>query len=227
MSYPTLRATGRPARSPWRARYTRPNAPRPSSSVSRNPRNSPPGSGSGGAAPRESAADPGSYHPASAADAWTGVSGPKFPDSSDWPITTTFTPKETLLNNTYYWRVRAINAHGEAGDWNEGPSFEKTFANYPLLDEDGIKNLHMRDTNDIGTDIDLGTPGYQTQLPIVAWDPVPGASSYEVNVGHYDAGIDHCDFGDPTGSRWLSSTSSTYWTPLGKGPAPKPFSSPS
>ena len=69
-------------------------------------------------------------------------------DSADWPITTTFTPKETLPNNTYYWRVRAINAHGEAGDWNEGPSFVKTFSNYPLLDELGIKNLHMRDTSD-------------------------------------------------------------------------------
>ena len=79
-------------------------------------------------------------------------------DSADWPITTTFTPKETLPNNTYYWRVRAINAHGEAGDWNEGPSFVKTFSNYPLLDELGIKNLRMRDTSDPGTDIDPGTP---------------------------------------------------------------------
>ena len=146
-------------------------------------------------------------------------------NSSDWPITTTFTPKETLPNNTYYWRVRAINAHGEAGDWNEGPSFDKTFANYPFPSvELGIKNLHMRDTSDPGTDEDPETPGYQTDLPIVAWDPVPGASSYQVNVGHYDAGIDHCDFGDPTGSRWLSSTASTYWTPLGQGPKPKPFS---
>jgi hypothetical protein len=146
-------------------------------------------------------------------------------DSADWPITTTFTPKETLPNNTYYWRVRAINAHGEAGDWNEGPSFVKTFANYPLLDELGIKNLRMRDTSDPGTDFDLGTPGYQTQLPIIAWDPVPGASSYQVNVGLYDPDIDHCDFGPESGSRWLSSTASTYWTPLGKSPAPKPFPS--
>ena len=146
-------------------------------------------------------------------------------DSADWPITTTFTPKETLPNNTYYWRVRAINAHGEAGDWNEGPSFVKTFSNYPLLDELGIKNLRMRDTGDPGTDFDLGTPGYQTQLPIIAWDPIPGASSYQVNVGPYDAGTDHCDFGDEGATRWLSNTASTYWTPLGKSPASKPFPS--
>ena len=49
-----------------------------------------------------------------------------------------------------------------------GPSFVKTFSNYPLLDELGIKNLRMRDTGDPGTDFDLGTPGYQTQLPIIA-----------------------------------------------------------
>ncbi len=146
-------------------------------------------------------------------------------DSSDWPITTTFTPKETLPNNTYYWRVRAINSHGEAGDWNEGPFFVKTFANYPDLSELGVKNLRMRDTADPGTDVDSGTPGYQTHLPIVTWDPVPGASSYQVNVGHYDAGIDHCDYGPQSSSRWLSSTASTYWTPLGQLPSSKPFPS--
>ena len=146
-------------------------------------------------------------------------------DSSDWPITTTFTPKETLPNNTYYWRVRAINAHGEAGDWNEGPSFVKTFSNYPDLSELGIKNLHMRDVSDPGTDVDLGTAGYQTHLPIIAWDPIPGASSYQVNVGKYDAGIDHCDFGDENSGRWLSNTASTYWTPLGSSPSSKPFPS--
>jgi hypothetical protein len=144
-------------------------------------------------------------------------------NSSDWPITTTFTPKETLPNNTYYWRVRAINAHGEAGDWNEGPSFVKTFANYPDFSELGVKNVHMLDTSDPGIDDDPDTAGYQTNLPIVAWDPVPGASSYQVNVGHYDDSIDHCDFGPQSGSRWLSSTSSTYWTPLAKAPGSKPY----
>jgi hypothetical protein len=140
--------------------------------------------------------------------------------SSDWPVTTTFTPKETLPNNTYYWRVRAVNAHGEAGDWNEGPSFVKTFANYPDLSELGIKNLHMRDTSDPGTDADLGTPGYQTQLPIITWDPIPGASSYQVNVVAYDS-----DDGCLWGSGWLTPTASNYWTPLGKAPTSKPFPS--
>ena len=46
-SHATLRATGRPARSPCRARYTRPNAPRPSSRSMWKPRYSSPGLGNG------------------------------------------------------------------------------------------------------------------------------------------------------------------------------------
>jgi hypothetical protein len=141
-------------------------------------------------------------------------------NSSDWPITTTFIPKETLPNNTYYWRVRALNARGDAGDWNEGPSFVKTFANYPDLSELGIKNLHMRDTSDPGTDADPGTPGYQTQLPIITWDAIPGASSYQVNVVPHDP-VTGCVW--DSSSQWLNATASTYWTPLGKGPGTKPF----
>ena len=111
---------------------------------------------------------------------------------TDKPIATTLTPREVFVNNTYYWRVRAINARNpaDAGVWNVGPSFTKTFDNYPALDEDAIKNLRMRDTDDPGTDSDSGTPGYQTELPILTWDPVPGASSYQVNVVpfEFDAG---------------------------------------
>jgi hypothetical protein len=142
---------------------------------------------------------------------------------SDIPLTTTFIPKETFPNNTYYWRVRAVNARGDAGDWNEGPPFTKTFDNYPDLSELGIKNLRMRDAVDPGTDIDGGTPGYQTQVPIVTWDPVPGASSYQVNVVRYTSGA--CQWGGPSSTQWLSSTASTSWTPLGNGPTTKPFPS--
>jgi large repetitive protein len=135
--------------------------------------------------------------------------------TTDVPITTTFTPKETLPNNTYYWRVRALNSHGEAGQWNEGPPFTKTFDNYPLLDEDPIKNLRMRDTDDPGTDIDPVTPGYQTELPILTWDAVPGASAYQVWVVPFTAGA--CNLGVSSSQRWLVKTSSTSWTPLGSG----------
>jgi len=135
--------------------------------------------------------------------------------TTDVPVTTTFTPKETLPNNTYYWRVRALTSHGEAGQWNEGPSFTKTFDNYPLLDEDPIKNLRMRDTEDPGTDIDSGTPGYQTELPILTWDPVPGASAYQVSVYPFESGA--CNISADSSHRWQVMTSSNFWTPLGSG----------
>jgi hypothetical protein len=135
--------------------------------------------------------------------------------SGDTPIATTYVPKETFPNNTYYWRVRALTSHGEAGDWNEGEPFTKTFDNYPLHDEDAIKNLHMRDVDNTPTDLDGGTPGYQTDLPIVTWDPVPGASAYQVFVVPFQGGI--CDGTVSSSQRWLIKTSSTYWTPLGSG----------
>jgi hypothetical protein len=142
--------------------------------------------------------------------------------TTDVPITTSFIPKETFPNNTYYWRVRALNAEGEAGQWNEGPSFTKVFDNYPLLDEDPIKNLRMRDAADPGTDIDLVEPGYQTQLPIVTWDPVPGASAYQVWVVPFTDGA--CNVTASSSVRWLVRTSTTSWTPLAWGPlASKPL----
>ena len=144
--------------------------------------------------------------------------------TSDIPITTTFIPKETFPNNTYYWRVRALNAEGEAGEWNEGPSFTKSFDNFPLLDEDAIKNLRMRDTADPGTDLDGGTAGYQTDLPIVTGDPVPGASAYQVFVVPFQSGV--CNVGASSSVRWLVRTATTSWTPLGSGSlASKPFPS--
>ncbi len=98
---------------------------------------------------------------------------------SDIPITTNFVPKETFPNNTYYWRVRAVNSHGDAGDWSEGPPFTKTFDNYPDLSELGVKNLHMRERErsrdrrrfgnarlpDRGPDRDLGSSAGGLELP--------------------------------------------------------------
>jgi len=146
---------------------------------------------------------------------------------ADKPIATTLTPREVFVNNTYYWRVRALNARtpADAGGWNVGPPFTKTFDNYPALDEDAIKNLRMRDTDDPGTDSDSGTPGYQTERPILTWDPVPGAASYQVNVVPFKfdaiAGEFICDWGATTG-KWLVSTTSTSWTPLGSGSTATP-----
>ena len=97
-------------------------------------------------------------------------------------------------DNTYYWRVRAVDAAGNAGVWNLGPNFVKTFDKVPPVTAPSIKNLHMRDNlADPGTDVDLVTAGYQTNVPVLKWDTVPGASSYLVDVAPCNAGI--CDWG--------------------------------
>ena len=117
-----------------------------------------------------------------------------------------------LANNTYYWRVRAIDAGNNAGVWNDGPTFTKTFDNVPPVTAPSIKNLRMRDNvADPANDSDGGTAVVDTDVPIVTWDAVPGASSYKVMVTDYAGGV--CDWADP--DRWEKETSTTAWTPLG------------
>jgi hypothetical protein len=123
-------------------------------------------------------------------------------------------PTVVFRDNTYYWRVRALDALGNAGVWNRGPDFVKTFDKVPPVDPPSVKNVHMRDNlADPGTDVDPGTPGYQTKVPILKWDSVPGASSYLVDVAPFTGGI--CAWGNPTG--WRVVTSIPSWTPLGNG----------
>jgi hypothetical protein len=142
----------------------------------------------------------------------------------DDTISTTLTPIEVFPNNTYYWRVRALDAAGNAGVWNEGPSFIKRFDTYPDLDELSIKDLRMRDVADFapediqsgfaGTDLSADL-GYQTDDPILTWSPVPGAGSYEVDVVPVVSGF--CNWTASTFSRWTVPTASTSWTPFGSG----------
>jgi len=130
-------------------------------------------------------------------------------------IATSFSPTTVLLDNTYYWRVRAIDPDGNAGVWNVGPSFKKTFDQGPPgpVPDTSIKNLHMRDnltddTVQADANHDL-SDGYSTQVPVVAWDPVPGASSYEVWVGDWNGSS--CLWG----GQYIQQTSVPEWTPLG------------
>ena len=127
-------------------------------------------------------------------------------------ISTSLAPTVVFKDNTYYWRVRALDAAGNAGVWNIGPSFTKTFDKVPPVTAPSIKNLHLRDhLADPGTDLAPATTGYQTNVPILVWDPVPGASSYLVDVSPYTAGI--CEWG----IGWRVVTAMPSWTPLGTG----------
>jgi hypothetical protein len=109
-----------------------------------------------------------------------------------------YTPTQILPNETdLYWRVRALDANGDAGDWNVGQPFTESFDQTTPT----IPNLQLVDQS--------GNPqalGETTSDPIVTWSPVPGASSYEVQVGGWATG--GCDFTDAK----TTNTSNTTWT---------------
>jgi len=133
-------------------------------------------------------------------------------------IATTFAPNEIFQDNVYNWRVRAVDVGDHRGSWTDGPQFDRAF------DKNGpaIENLRLVDyvTGANAVDADGGTAGFQTQVPILAWNPVPGASSYEVQIAPYSGA---CNFNAVI---WDDMTASTSWAPLGKTTKSAPFPSP-
>jgi len=131
-------------------------------------------------------------------------------------IATSLSPVTLLKDNVYYWRVRALDPDGNAGVWNYGPSFTKTFdkvAPAGPVPGTSIKNLHMRDnltnvTLTADEDNDLSN-GYSSRVPVAAWDPVPGASSYELQIASW-TGLT-CSWATAT---YLKKTSVPSWTPF-------------
>ena len=124
---------------------------------------------------------------------------------------TSLSPDVVLDNNTYFWRVRAIDSEGNAGVWNVGPSFTKTFDNVPPVTAPSIENVRMRDnTADPAVDTNAGTAVLDTDTPVVVWEPVIGASGYTVNVTTFSGGV--CNWASAI---WDTDTSVRAWTPLG------------
>jgi hypothetical protein len=132
-------------------------------------------------------------------------------------IATTLTPTGLLPNATYAWRVRAVDASGYAGAWAVGSQFSQSYDSFVTAPPStpSVPNLHMADNlNDPGADYAAGTAGYQTQVPIVKWDPVPGASGYDLLMVQYVGGA--CQW-TTAGTRWSLRTAATAFTPLGAG----------
>jgi hypothetical protein len=128
---------------------------------------------------------------------------------SDLTTGTSLSPKKVLPNNHYYWRVRALDLGGNAGDWNVGPEFDKSFDSVSFADHT-IPGLRLRDN-----EADSLPTGTTTSVPIVAWDPVPGASSYEVQVVPFVFG--GCNWTSTSSDTWKVRTASTAWTALAAG----------
>ena len=122
-------------------------------------------------------------------------------------IATTLAPTKVLNDNVYYWRVRAIDADGNAGVWNAGPSFTKAFDKTVP----GVNNVRMVDSSDQA----LAGPIPSTAVPVLRWDPVPGAASYQVDVTPYNLGQGGCLWSALQTVKWSVTTATTAWTPLG------------
>lgn len=172
-------------------------------------------------------ADPGVYDPQFTWSAVTGAKGyeVEINSTSSWAsgskvcctnisstvkmttFGTAYSPSLVLLNNTYFWRVRAVDAANVAGPWVAGPSFTKDFARAPAV-VPSVTNMRLVDGN-----LDTLPEGSSVATPVVLWDPVPGASSYQVGVSPFTAGA--CDWSAAGGVRWDDRTATTGWTPLG------------
>ncbi|HVL96029.1 MAG TPA: hypothetical protein VM266_09225 [Solirubrobacteraceae bacterium] len=131
----------------------------------------------------------------------------------DDPTTgTSLSPRKVLPNNSYFWRVRAIDLDGNSAAWNAGPPFRKSFDDVP--GQPTIPNLRLRDhLGEPVTDLQpqAGLPP-ATSNPAVVWEPVPGAASYEVNVVPYELG--GCNWTAQSTRQWHVKTAATAWTPL-------------
>jgi protein-S-isoprenylcysteine O-methyltransferase Ste14 len=124
-------------------------------------------------------------------------------------------PERVFRDNVYYWRVRAFDPDGNAGIWNEGPQFAKRFDKVPPVAGTSIKSVRMRDNErDPGLDLDASTSQYETDVPVITWTPVTGASSYQVEVA--PMGSTDCNW-TAAYSHWVVNTSVNAWTPLGSG----------
>jgi hypothetical protein len=130
-------------------------------------------------------------------------------------VATGYSPPRPLPNNSYFWRVRAINAQGADGAWIPGTPFTQYFDTIPPIAASAptISNLHMRDElSDNGPE----PAGWATPSPILVWNPVAGAAAYDLDVYTMRPDTGVCDI------QWAKSfaqdfhvvTPLTEWTPL-------------
>jgi hypothetical protein len=157
---------------------------------------------------------------------WTPIDGaayykvdvntdPNFPSGSSvcctgYTVATSLAPTTLLpAAHSYYWRVTPYDSSLHAGTptvYGGAGSPALFTVNYDT-GLGAVPNLSMRD--DQNDPITWTSAGVNTTDPIVSWDPVPGAASYEVQVSPYTS---FCDWSTKD---WDVTTVSTSWTPLG------------
>jgi hypothetical protein len=113
---------------------------------------------------------------------------------------TNFFPDHTTL----YWRLRAIDANGDAGTWNNGQQFTESFDDASVP---SVQNLNVYTQN--GSVAPSGVP---TSDPILHWSPVPGASEYRLTVAGWGGSTAGCEYNSDSAT---ITTASTSWAPEG------------
>ena len=116
---------------------------------------------------------------------------------------TSLSPLRVLPNNNdfagssgYHWRVRAFDADGNPGQWNRGPTFEKSYDNVtPTVPNVAVETVPGGDA--------------ASASPLVSWSPVPGAVQYQVQWTEHTSGT--CGWSNASGP---IKTSALAWTPL-------------
>ncbi len=161
---------------------------------------------------------------------WTAVAGaayykvdvnndPNFPSGSNVccsgvTAATSLAPTTLLpAAQNYYWRVTPLDSSQHAGEptvYSDNIGNPKTFTTTYDVGLGAVTNLSMRDDQD--NPITWTSSGVDTTDPIVSWDPVPGAASYEVEVSPFSGSA--CDWSTKT---FDVTTVTTSWTPLGTG----------
>ena len=94
-------------------------------------------------------------------------------------VRNSFNPAASLRSGAYYWQVAALDADGNQGPWSEQREFYRDW-----LDANGDSARPTVSVLDADVDTD-GIQMYRDEV-LVQWDPIPGASSYEVQFARND-----------------------------------------
>ena len=135
-------------------------------------------------------------------------------------VATGFSPVHPFPNNTYYWRVRPINAQGDKGVWTQGSTFIQFFDTIPPLAAPTVTGVHMRDEL---SDTGPKPAGWPTAVPLLTWNPVAGASLYDLDVFAMISGVCDIQAAIKADEDMHVITPQTAWSPLGNNHGPVPY----
>ena len=128
---------------------------------------------------------------------------------------TSLAPTVVFRDNTYYWRVRALDAAGNAGVWNLRPRLRQDLRQGAAGDaRRASRTCTCATTSPIRAPTSTSAPPATRRTSrSSSGTPFLARRAYLVDVAPFDASV--CDWGGIDG--WRVTTSVPSWTPLGSG----------